>query len=152
MKRLALLFVAVALFALGENRAHARLGETLAQIEQRYGQPIGSEGNASRFIMEFSVHGYRILVTFSADETSVIEGFIKRNGRGLNDAEIGAILADNSLKSQWLPLTNYDFKAWRLESNAAEAMYQQGKLTVGTEFNIDRYMNYLRLTSINNNF
>ena len=151
MKRLIISSPALLFLTLAQFCAHANLGENLSQIEQRYGLPVGEAGNPARFILEFSFHGYRVLVTFSAADISVIEGFSKQNGQQLSDPEIGAILSENSLNSRWVPLSNYQFKAWRLASNAAQAAYLRGKLTLGTEFNIDGYLNYLKATNLNHN-
>ena len=123
------------------HNLHARLGETPAQIIQRYGRPI-AKGDA--YLLGFSFHGYKISVRFSrnANSISVFETFTKEDGDELTNEEIGVILSPNTLGSSWQELPNYDFKVWRLASKSADAWYRrEGRngptLSFGTDFNID---------------
>jgi hypothetical protein len=93
MKLLLALAVGVAL----AGNTFARIGETMLELRQRYGQPIGVEGNldepTSRWT--FHDHGYAIIVTVRKNR-SVSEEFTRRDRRDFTRREVLDLLEDNA--------------------------------------------------------
>jgi hypothetical protein len=76
--------------------AFARIGETEAQIEKRYGEPT----SGSRLTKTYSYKNLVIIVTFD-NGVSGIETYEKRNGTPMSAVEIGKLLEANSGGTNW---------------------------------------------------
>jgi hypothetical protein len=76
--------------------ASARIGETEAQIEARYGRPTGSY----RTVKSYSYNGFEIFVAFSNGKSGV-ETFQKRNHLPMSAVEIGTLLDANGGGTKW---------------------------------------------------
>lgn len=90
------------LLALALGRADARLGETQAEIEKRYGPAIQKVKFQKPIERRFKYHfaGYLIEVSFIQDR-SVMEA-IERADRGfLGEDEVAAFLRANEAGSSW---------------------------------------------------
>ena len=95
-------FAAAAVFSL-LGSAEARLGETEAQIQQRYGNPIAllpARGGDPGLTKCYSADGFIISVTY-VNGGSVREIFSKTNKAKLTDAEIQSTLKANVVSAPW---------------------------------------------------
>lgn len=111
---------------LGAPLAHSRLGETAAEIEQRYGKAIHLEKVDERFSMgRFKSMDFNVTVSF-LDGKSQSEIFEKENRSTFSDDEINAVLAANTFGFQWTKLGDNAFdRSWKL-GDAAIAHYSLG--------------------------
>jgi hypothetical protein len=82
--------------ALCSASAFARIGETEAQIEKRYGRPTSSFGPTKKY----SHKGFFIIATFD-NGVSGIETYEKRNGAPMSAAEIRSLLEANGGGVKW---------------------------------------------------
>lgn len=83
------------------SNAHARLGETEAQIEARYGKPKTSErsrGSASR---AYIYRGFLVLVTFEGGVSRGEHYEKSPSALELFPADIGALLGANGGGGKW---------------------------------------------------
>ena len=99
-RRLAsLLFAAV--FLLPFSAARARIGETVAQVEQRYGQPVGEPPRklATHYASAEAVRPYHksglVICVAYLHGKSVAEFFVHGNGLPLTGPEMDDLLAAN---------------------------------------------------------
>jgi hypothetical protein len=84
--------------------AFARIGETKAQIEKRYGQATGGSGSSKAYAYE----DFFVIVTFD-NGISGIETFQKLNVSPMARLEIEELLEANSDGSKWERSTRNDF-------------------------------------------
>jgi len=84
------------------SSAFARIGETDAQIEARYGSPLASgQGYTSTHVIRsYQYHDYSIQVDF-LDGKSASELFHTTGGRSFSEAEAQTILAANAVLDAW---------------------------------------------------
>lgn len=142
MKRL--LLIALLLAGAG-SQAIAALGETLAEVEARYGKPVTVEnGRTGRESKRFYKHdGYRITVRF-LDGKSHFEEYTKEDlaNMAISDDEMKALLMKNCLGLEWTRLRSTQSdpmmeKNWELNIPdrtvaVASSKFPYGKLTVAT--------------------
>lgn len=76
--------------------AFARIGETEAQIEKRYGQATVGSGSSKAYAYK----DFLVIVTFD-NGVSGIETFQKRNDNPMSRVEIEKLLEANSDGSKW---------------------------------------------------
>ena len=89
MKIIGCCIAAVVLFG---SAAFARIGETEAQIEKRYGQPT----SGSHSTKTYGYEDFFVIVTFD-DGVSGIETYEKCNGAPISAVEIGKLLEANGV-------------------------------------------------------
>jgi hypothetical protein len=82
--------------------AHARLWETVAQIESRFGPPVQTwPRKAGEQDRRYRYKQYRILVTY-ADGKSASELYMHADSAApFADAEVKSLLAEHSLGNRW---------------------------------------------------
>jgi len=104
----------------------ARLGESPARLEARYGSPVQVEnGTCSReFECTYKHAGIAIVVHF-LDEKSQYESYSSDNGVPMDAAEILRLLEVNRRGGNWkLTKDNGSSKQWDLNSGEATATYR----------------------------
>lgn len=87
--------------------AQARVGETVPQVEARYGKPMKRERRETYgFSREYSYQGFRVLVGFR-EGVSFAESYRKIPPAPFLDAEISALLKQHGDGGKWerLPLS-----------------------------------------------
>jgi hypothetical protein len=97
--------------------AFARIGETEAQIQKRYGKPTSS----SPWTKGYFYNGFFIIVTFD-NGVSGIETYEKRNGAPMSPVEIRQLLDANGDGTKWQEPTRNGF-ASRYEGKSRFAEY-----------------------------
>jgi hypothetical protein len=116
--------LAIFLLAILPGPLFARLGETEAQIEARYGQP--SETNfLYGFRAEiFSISGMQIMVSF-LDGKSAWEEYNKVDQSDLSDHEIDILMNANGQGKNWeqVDCSSFQYRMWRLEDRSALTTY-----------------------------
>jgi hypothetical protein len=86
----------IAALVLSGSIAFARIGETAAQIEKRYGKPISS----SPWTNAYLYNDLFIIVTFD-DGISALETYEKRNSAPMTAGEIRHLLKTNGGGAKW---------------------------------------------------
>jgi hypothetical protein len=116
--------------------AHARLGETADQLEQRYGQPLSEndqKGEGDKVALAevvFQKGGFQVNVTV-VDGISVEETFKKINGQALSVQEIRTLLNANAQGREWdAPQVVKGDRLWARDDNAVARENQDGSLTI----------------------
>jgi hypothetical protein len=97
--------------------AFARIGETEAQIEKRYGRPTSS----SPWTKGYFHNGLFIIVTFD-NGVSGIETYEKRNAAPMNAGEIRRLLEANGGGTKWHEPMRYGLEV-HYEGNTCFAEY-----------------------------
>ena len=113
--------------------AFARIGETGAQIQKRYGQPTSGSGATKTY----SYKDFFIIVTFDND-VSAIETFQKRDSSPMPVKEIAALLKANGDGEKWSEPTRSGLEiSYTAKSRFAEYNEITGTLTIAdyTAFN-----------------
>ena len=113
--------------------AFARIGETEAQIQKRYGQPTSGSGATKTY----SYKDFFIIVTFD-NGVSAIETFQKRGSSPMPVKEIAAVLKANGGGEKWSEPTRSGLKiSYTAKSRFAEYYEIMGTLTIAeyTAFN-----------------
>jgi len=136
----------VILCAICASSAFARIGETEAQIEARYGKPVvtfskGKERPRKGYLSA----GFRITVSY-LDGVSASEIYQKPDQSKLSQTEIDTLLAANSGGGTWAesPLVISGLQQWKTggESNERTAAYVEsnGSLLFTTKrlFDLER--------------
>ena len=106
--------------------ASARLGETLGEVNQRYGVPTDAkEPESNAFARWYLFNGLKILVGF-LNGKSILEIYTPVNGGSFDSSVSATLLAANSLGSTWKVTSVSDFQGesvtnWVLESGVAKA-------------------------------
>ena len=83
----------------------ARIGETEAQIEKRYGRPASSSGSTKLYFYK----NFSIIVAFE-NGVSGIETYDKRNGASMSAVEIWKLLDVNGGGVKWHQSTSSDLE------------------------------------------
>lgn len=127
---IAVLFSVVALSA-----AFGRIGETEAQILQRYGSPDTTIRVDDRETLEkFSWNDFRVLVYFldGTSQGELIVGY-RSVGETMSDGDINALLAANAGGSEWEALDSRraERREWRLRDGTLLAYYNRGRIEPG---------------------
>lgn len=133
------------LVLLAVNHVQANLGETILQIEARYG---GEEEMATAGLSKLPpawtshyTHGdYKITVYYCLWK-SASEAFIRKDGKDFTNDEIQKILAADNQKSKWGEIISfgspvkYPVREWMLDNKKTVAVYDSKTktLTVETE-------------------
>jgi hypothetical protein len=115
MRKRSLIIPTIAL--LGVSPLYARLGETPARIEARYGAPIKVEnGKCSRdFKCSYAHGGFTITVQF-LDDKSECEDYSK-DGNPISEAQIQKLLEVNRRGGKWnRPENSNSTRTWRSDS------------------------------------
>jgi hypothetical protein len=97
--------------------AFARIGETEAQIEKRYGRSISGSGLTKGYFYK----AFFIIVTFD-NRVSAIEAYEKRTGGLMSAAEIRTLLEANGGGAKWQKSAESDFEL-RYEAKSRSAEY-----------------------------
>jgi hypothetical protein len=107
--------VALSAIALCTHNAPARLGESVEQIEQRYGKPIQEEETSSQISgRKYKALGFVIAVMFFNGKSEA-ESFTKPTGEGIVETEIEAILKANGSGGEWTRVDKIgSAKTWKL--------------------------------------
>lgn len=108
----------LAALALCTHNASSRLGESVEQIEQRYGEPMQQE-NTTREISgrKYKAKGFVISVMFFNGKSGA-ESFTKPTGEGIGEAEIEAILKANASGGEWILIDKIGSdKTWKLSDS-----------------------------------
>lgn len=135
MNRRPILIVLAATFAFFDQ-AEARLGETEAQIQSRYGNPIALlplRAGDSGLTKCYSANGYIVSVTY-VNGGSVREIFSKTDKSSLTEAEIESTLKANTGNSPWKAEELVSAKApivgiekWRTNDKAQRIAFYDGQ-------------------------
>ena len=176
--RLTILASLLTVFAV-EPCLYARLGETEGEVDQRYGQSYEYPANNTRElevlglvvkavdpeekddpqfprvtgfpgvkVKTYNFHGFLIEVAF-INGKSEAESYIRKDKSGLEDADIEALLAANSLGSKWQPGSKtFVYSNWNLASAAAIARYQDSHGLVVLTKKMSDYVLQLKKASL----
>lgn len=79
----------------------ARLGETPAEIEKRYGKPQYQKIEESCRFVGYTLNDFMIIVTFILDKAEG-ETIVKADKSALSDTEIASILKANEDDNKWI--------------------------------------------------
>ena len=110
------------LLAMVASVAHARIGETEAQIEARYGKPLKTDGD----FKAYTANGFTIIVTF-LDGRSEGEMFEKPDRAAFSENELAMLMTANGGGRKWTDATpQFDFvrKMWRSADGNLTAVYK----------------------------
>ena len=115
--------------------ASARLGETQAEMEARYGKPSQNDGGMiaggtrSTYILKSTG-----IVAYFVDGKCESEQYYKLSGDAFTNDEIRRLLNNNSMGSKWRKeaVQGGMFQAWGLESREASARYFSRTLSITT--------------------
>ena len=135
MKRIifALLITAALLPA---SRAVARVGETEAQVEARYGKPYARDvQRGSLRLFAYRKDDMEIGVIYQ-DGKSAAELYSKRDKSALSDTEIRVLLDANSAGASWVKAPG-GVPMWKIESLAYVATYDGHTLSICTQRFLD---------------
>jgi hypothetical protein len=99
-----LLLLSLGLFALP---AHARLGETVAEIDKRYGSRIATNHIDDLVIYTYHFKEYSVAVTF-LDSKSVFEKITALPPRYLSDEECESLFKNVGREGQWTKVPESD--------------------------------------------
>ncbi len=125
MKTVSSIMLAAALLA---TSASARIGETVEQIEQRYGRAVSSPNRklAPVEIRVYRFSGMIIAVSF-IDGCSEGEAFSKADESEFTTNEINLLLEANAGGMKWSKSADISVsaKTWSTDGNARSAQYQQ---------------------------
>ena len=114
--------------------AFARIGETEAQIEKRYGRPT----SGSRWTKTYSNKNFFVIVTFD-NGVSGIETFQKRNDSPMARAEIEKLLEANDDGSKWDRSARNDFEiSYTAKTRFAEYNTITNTLTIADDAALQR--------------
>ena len=114
--------------------AFARIGETQAQIEKRYGRPT----SGSCWTKTYSTKNFFVIVTFD-NGVSGIETFQKRNDSPMPRAEIEKLLVANSDGSKWARSARNDFQiSYTAKTRFAEYNAITNTLTIADDAAVQR--------------
>jgi hypothetical protein len=114
--------------------AFARIGETEAQIENRYGKPISSSPSTKGYLY----NDFFIIVTFD-NCVSGIETFERRNRAPLSDVEIGSLLEANGGGTKWdEPIRNRFEVHYKAKGRSAEYNTVTNTLTIADSAALNR--------------
>ena len=106
--------------------AFARIGETEAQIEKRYGKPTSSSPSTKGYFY----NDFFIIVTFD-NGVSGIETYEKRNRAPLSDVEIESLLEANGGGTKWQePIRNGFEVYYKAKTRSAEYNTVTNTLTI----------------------
>ena len=87
----------LALFMLFAAPSQARLGESIADLKRRYGQPLDVEGTKAARINHYRFQWYSYNVTVTVREgLSVSEEFTRRDRQDFSLAEVQGLLVESS--------------------------------------------------------
>lgn len=143
------------LFVLVAAPCQARLGETRAQTDARYGKGRDLEkGITDRFLIGKYFDGnYRITITF-LDGKSASEVYARKDGNDLTGDEIQKILDANSLGSEWSrvmypdtdknPAEQIQGIRWLLMNGMASARYIYWDLSIETTEYTKEYLKAIK--------
>jgi hypothetical protein len=114
--------------------AFARIGETEAQIEKRYGEPT----SGSRLTKTYSYKNLVVIVTFNHG-VSGIETYEKRNGTPMSAVEIRRLLEANGGGTKWHePIRNgFEFQ-YKEKTRFAEYNAVTNTLTIAEYIALNR--------------
>lgn len=124
----------ISLLVLFGSIAFARLGETEAQIEKRYGRPT----SGSRWTKTYSYNNFFVIVTFD-NGVSGIETFQKRYDSPMASAEIKKLIEANNDGSKWEKSARNDFEiSYKAKTRFAEYNAITNTLTIADDAAIHR--------------
>ncbi|MDD3887052.1 MAG: hypothetical protein PHI35_09275 [Victivallaceae bacterium] len=131
--------IAAVVIILGAETASARLGETEAQIAERYGSPSRCKPgmfSPADFVNVYKANGFTIFVAFQND-ASVLEMFSRADGGQISPEEFATLRAANSYGMSWQDL---DGNAWRRSDSAAvaELDFQKKSVTFLSQYFVNR--------------
>lgn len=131
----------VLLGVLCASSAFARIGETEAQIEKRYGEPQTSLKQSAGYTSRAYVfQGFDIIVSFE-NGVSCGESYRHSNGTPLLDPEIRTLLQANSGNGKWNVANQSGFTTiYKCSDRIRVASYEglERKLLITTQAFIDR--------------
>ena len=107
--------------------AQARLGESMPQLVERYGDPLpkDKDKNSPDNMATFQRNGFQIDVTL-LDGISAVESFKKLNGDPFTVEEVQTLLADNSGGRAWqAPQAVHDEKQWMRDDGSMATLTHQ---------------------------
>jgi hypothetical protein len=130
------------------SSAQARLGETLAQITERYGQPTETYRDVKgRLSYIYRYDDYRIMVQY-IDGISHNEVYVKLDDSELSDSDMEGLLKANAQGGKWEkyphPITTSDGSVMR-----GWVILQSGSLSVygPSEINDKQYRHALSIST-----
>jgi len=126
------MLVAMSLIAGCAATARGNLGETVDEIEARYGAAQETKTNAESDVTNnYYIHdGFGISVKF-LDGKSQSESYLKAQKIEITDAEITALLKANAMGSDWLSVYKTSAaERWELKSRDATAVYSRDEHTL----------------------
>ena len=107
--------------------AHARIGETEAQIQKRYGKPLKVIGDSpAQRAITYRVHTYYVLVVF-LDGKSECETYAKQDGGPFSSDEVRILLQNNSDGKGWTDMTKKetkDIQEWWRDDAKIDALHE----------------------------
>jgi hypothetical protein len=116
----------IALVVLFGSAAFARIGETEAQIEKRYGKPTSSSRSTKGYLCK----DFFIIVTFD-NAVSGIETYEKRNAASLTTVEIESLLEANAGGTKWREPIRKGFEVYyKAKTRSAEYNTVTNTLTI----------------------
>lgn len=105
------MLVLLAAMLICDGTAQARLGETEAQIEARFGKPVDGDKEPRDGILGklYVSRGIRVLI-FYIDGKSAAEGYNKENLEPLSETEVQTLLEANAQgQNSWAATNQLDF-------------------------------------------
>jgi hypothetical protein len=114
------------------SNAHARVGETEAQIEKRYGKALETLRSESGVHRKFSFRGFTILVSFQ-NGISAMEQYQKKDLGVITPTETVQLLDANSNGGKWTDpelSVSGDYIAHTWGSPKLIAIYQPGARSI----------------------
>ncbi len=119
--------ITILLILLSVAPIYARIGETEAQIQKRYGKCLKVIGDSSvQRAMIYTANGYLILVVY-LDGTSESEVFRKENGAPFSSDEVRLLLQNNSGGKTWTDMTKKgvtDIQEWWRDDTKLTAVHE----------------------------
>jgi hypothetical protein len=116
------------------TQAQARIGETEAQIEARYGKPAEISDKDKLFKTALYHFGGMEVFVFISRSTglSELEEFNKASGEKFSDNEIALIMQANAAGKTWKLVEDADFtkKQWWLSDESVAAVSRPSEKTV----------------------
>lgn len=132
------LFLLALLFALTVRTAHARVGETEAELAARYGQPDHSmtKTGAGLTIRHYQHAGFRIMV-YDMGGRSVSEFFAPEGSSNLSITEAAAIMKANAGARQWQALDATETN-WRTTDGQIHAHVTTRGISISTTYYLEQ--------------
>ena len=110
------------------SHLHARIGETEAQLEARFGKPImETEGTIAKRASVYVFGPFTVIIEMDDEGKSAAEVYARKQGAELSEAEAGAIMRDQGQEKKWeiQPVQNRRF--WRTEDGSLGVELMQDK-------------------------